>query len=380
MIDRGAALEAVIRHADGADDGPDDDGPLDIAGLAGSGDVALVPRVLEALRRFVGEKNFYGRDLMAGILAGIQGPGALPVLLKVAAHDLGDDQDSLASEIVQVISAHPVEARAVAREFAGSGTPALRRTALWALGHVGDERDRDLFEAALSDPDPEIVAVAVGGAPAALFDLVVRALGDFREQVRVAAVSELGYSGRVEAVAPVAALAGDSSARIRTMVAYALGRLGRPEGVPTLRKLIGDRDADVRERAVEALGSVSGAEAADALIALAGDEDPELRIPAAQAVAAVADPRVPDLLERLSRDEIPEVRAALVVGLVTADAERRPLVLRLAGDPDSTVRRRVATWVRRLAPEEAERILDGYGSDPDMMVRRVAAMERNRLG
>jgi hypothetical protein len=46
--------------------------------LALSGDSALVPRLHEALAWFLTEQNFCGRDLIAAIMAGIQ--GRLPYL------------------------------------------------------------------------------------------------------------------------------------------------------------------------------------------------------------------------------------------------------------------------------------------------------------
>ena len=53
--------------------------------LTACADISLVPRLREALDGFVDDRNFYGRDLMARVLVGIQGVAALPALLRASA-------------------------------------------------------------------------------------------------------------------------------------------------------------------------------------------------------------------------------------------------------------------------------------------------------
>ncbi|MEU1400359.1 HEAT repeat domain-containing protein [Micromonospora zamorensis] len=84
------------------------------------------------------------------------------------------------------------------------------------------------------------------------FGALVLALRDLNDQVRVSAASGLGYTGRVDAVAPLVALAADLTPRVRSMVAYALGRLGSHEATPALQRLLHDPDRHVRENAAEA--------------------------------------------------------------------------------------------------------------------------------
>jgi hypothetical protein len=110
VIDNGEALESVIRHAQ-LDEIDYDDIALTVDALTGSGDISLAPRLHEALARFLDEENFYGRDLIAGILAGIEGVAALPALLLASARDLGDDQDSLQAEIAGLLDADPEASR-----------------------------------------------------------------------------------------------------------------------------------------------------------------------------------------------------------------------------------------------------------------------------
>jgi hypothetical protein len=85
------ALEAVVRHAALLDDDYDDIAPA-LDTLTACADTSLVPRLREALDHFLDDRNFYGRDLIARVLAGIQGVAALPALLGASARDIGDDQ------------------------------------------------------------------------------------------------------------------------------------------------------------------------------------------------------------------------------------------------------------------------------------------------
>jgi HEAT repeat protein len=388
MIDSGAALATVIRHAVELEDDYDDIEPV-VAALTACGDVALVPRLHEALDQFLDQGNFYGRDLIAGILAGIQGPAALAVLLRASARDLGDDQDSLQTEIIELLRADPVTGRRTAFEFVNGDTPQLRLAGLWALGFVVDARDVELLAAAATDADATVRSTAIDSIPDPAnndqaFRVLVRALTDLNEQVRVSAVNRLGYTGRADAVAPLIALATDRAPRVRYMLAYALGRLRSPEATPALLRLLHDPDRQVREHAADALGSVGAPAAVDALLELAADQDPQQRIQAAKALAKAvdADPRVTAHITTLAHDTEPAVRAATLSGLASTGRPASgwaPLVVELANDPDPSVRQRIAVVARHLAPDAAAGILQRYTSDQDQTLRQLAATELARL-
>jgi hypothetical protein len=62
-----------------------------VAALAASGDTSLLPHLEEAMTRFPRRGQLLRTRLIAVILAGVQGTAALPLLMRAAARDLGDD-------------------------------------------------------------------------------------------------------------------------------------------------------------------------------------------------------------------------------------------------------------------------------------------------
>jgi HEAT repeat protein len=388
VIESSRSLDAVIRHAVDSEYDYEDIAPV-VKALAASGDTGLVPQLNEALDRFLDSGNFYGRDLIATILYGIQGLAALPALLRASSRDLGDDQDGLQAEITDLLRTDQAAARPMVLDFVTSGPAELRRAGVWALGFIAGPEDVEALAAAATDADPRIRSIAIGSIPDIAGDdrayrAVVLALRDADQQVRVSAISRLGYSGRADAVGPLTALAADRTARVRSMVAYALGRLSSSAATPALLQLLRDPERPVFERAVEALGLVGGPDAVSALLALAADEDPQRRIEAANALATAAsfDASAKQQLSLLAQDGEAAVRAATISGLAGAHAEPSswaPFVAGMADDPDPLVRQRVALVARRLAPDAASGILRRYTSDPDETVRRLARRELDRL-
>ncbi|GAA1535135.1 hypothetical protein GCM10009827_061700 [Dactylosporangium maewongense] len=381
-------LAAVVRHAVELEDDYVDVAST-LEALSASGDTALVSPLHEALDRFLDDGNFYGRDLIARILAGIQGPAALPALLRASARDLHDDQDSLSAEIIVLLEADRATARRTVVEFATSDTPELRHTGLWALGFVAEAQDIELLAAAATAVDAAVRSTAIGSIPDPdgddrAYRVILSALDDPDQQVRAAAVSRLGFTDRTDAVAPLAARVDDPAPQVRSMVAYALGRLCGADTIPALLHLLHDPDQHVRERAVEALGSVGGSAAVDTLLGLAAAEDPQLRAQAAAALAKAVDSdlRVSQHLVALAQDSEAAVRAATISGLSGSgvNASRwASLVAGLAADPDPVVRLRVAVAARRLPLDAARDILRRYARDPDERVRGIAGIELERL-
>jgi hypothetical protein len=113
---------------------PEDDSSqaYDLVAELSEEDQALVPDLKRALWNFLKAQNFYGRDVLSDALAAVQGVEALPALLKVSTYDLGDDQDTLHSTIIEVMSLDTARARVMLDELDNSDDAKLREASKWA--------------------------------------------------------------------------------------------------------------------------------------------------------------------------------------------------------------------------------------------------------
>jgi hypothetical protein len=127
-----------------AEPGEDDDGTEAYeaaVALAASGDRSALPDLYELLARYLDGGDFFGRDMVAVAIAGIAGVESLPVLLRAAARDLGDDQDGLSAEIWGAMSAAPCRAREIIGQLGASPDARLRAKAFWAAQFLPDAAD-----------------------------------------------------------------------------------------------------------------------------------------------------------------------------------------------------------------------------------------------
>ncbi|WP_030686718.1 hypothetical protein [Streptomyces globisporus] len=112
----------------------DVDETIDLADeIAASGDAGLLPRLQAELDRALTERNAYARELLGGVLAALGGPDALPALIRASAVDLGDDQDGLAAEIVDLVQADPKGARRLLQPMTEDDDLSVANRADWAL-------------------------------------------------------------------------------------------------------------------------------------------------------------------------------------------------------------------------------------------------------
>ncbi|MER5965737.1 hypothetical protein [Streptomyces sp. NPDC002057] len=112
----------------------DVDATIDLADeIAATGDRALLPRLTAELDRAIAERNAYARELLGGVVAGVGGTGTLPVLVRASAVDLGDDQDGLATEIVDLVQADPRTARGLLQPLTEDDDLSVAHRADWAL-------------------------------------------------------------------------------------------------------------------------------------------------------------------------------------------------------------------------------------------------------
>ncbi|MFE0648159.1 hypothetical protein ACFVZH_06175 [Streptomyces sp. NPDC059534] len=112
----------------------DVDETIDLADeIAASGDAGLLPRLQSELDRALADRNAYARELLGGVLAAIGGPEALPTLIRASAVDLGDDQDGLAAEIVELVQADPKAARELLQPLTDDDDLSVAHRADWAM-------------------------------------------------------------------------------------------------------------------------------------------------------------------------------------------------------------------------------------------------------
>ncbi|MEV0429492.1 HEAT repeat domain-containing protein [Micromonospora sp. NPDC050495] len=315
-----AALAELFRHADGTVD--DDPWPL-VREVAGSGDRSAVAPVRAALQRYARERNWYGRDLMAHVLAGLSGAAGFPLLLRTYADALrGEDEDDgerLGMALGVAMRVDRAGCRAVILPLLAGEDPELRRAALWALRGVFEPPDLETLRAALADPEPAVRRAALHALPRVdhdplAYELVVAALRDPDAEARRHAVLLLAWSAPPAVVDHLVPLAADPVPYVRSSVGEALGRRAAgsdrvPVAAAALRGLLADDGPSVRAGAIRGLGLLGGP--LDALAARIDDPDWWVRATLAEvlAVALLRWPPARPLLARLADDSNPTVRA-----------------------------------------------------------------------
>ncbi|MGC4890895.1 HEAT repeat domain-containing protein [Micromonospora sp. DT227] len=322
-------LRIVDDDPDDDPDGSRDDDPWPLLReLAAAGDPATAASARTELERYVHERNGYGRNLMAHLLARLSGADVLPRLLRLyadALRDGDDDGEQLGMAVGLATRADPPACRAVVLPLLDDGDPYLRRAALETLGHMFEAPDLEPLRAAAADPDPEIRRTALGALPAVHLDprayaLVVTALRDPDAWVRDQAVLLLAWSAPPAVVDHLVELTADPAWPVRTVLGEAIGRRAAhsdrvPVAAAALGVLLDDPESSVRAGAVRGLGLLGVPP--DALRSRVDDPDWWVRAAVADVLAA-ALPRWPParpLLARLSEDSNPTVRATASAAL-----------------------------------------------------------------
>jgi len=179
-------------------------------------------------------------------------------------------------------------------------------------GFLRDAAAVSAARAGALDPDPRTrhIAIEVLGQLAGADDVLVAALGDTDDDVRLAAASALGR----RANPALGAALDDPDAAVRAVAAAAL--LDRePRARATLDALMRSHDAELRLVAVSGLAFASGPAAAEAIVELAGDANPRVRAAAVRALPAAGLAAI-GLLGDAIRDAHRGVRLAAADALV----------------------------------------------------------------
>lgn len=295
---------------------------------------------------------------------------------------------ALARALASLVDDVPEASQALHSVLSGPRTP-RRSAALAALAEAHDPLVYDLFLADLDGAAPTAAQAAMGlgtlGDPRAvprLADLARNGQGE----VRAAAIEGLARLDHREADDALLRLVAEAPPTVAARAVHALPRIDTPEVLDALLAAVAERPTDVRRAALQRLlgGTWATGEIPEAVLELARIE---LTHPSAQAWGV--DP-VGLLLQHGGPDDVQLVAHALVEGptpvrtaavwslqqLGTPGA--RELLVRLADDPDPSVRQGALSALLELGDEaeverrildHLERGLQNYGAAEDLLVR-----------
>jgi HEAT repeat protein len=263
-------------------------------------------------------------------------------------------QANVRGEIVEALVRHGSRVTDLLIEQLESEDLEIRKSAVVALGRIGDGR----------------------AAPA-----LIKVLEEDAELI-IAAAHALAQIGDPRAFDALLALVGDPSAAVRQAVIGALNSLGSPQMPGRVLPLLNDTDANVRESAVKIAGYFGYPECADLLLERCRDEDERVRRAAVEHLPYLEDERVTAALVRALRHETPKVRAAAAGALAQAEGpEVSKYLLEALGDEDSWVRYFAARSLGRQQVAEGTDALARLAQADKSNHVRIAAVEAlGRIG
>ncbi|MFL5800060.1 MAG: HEAT repeat domain-containing protein [Actinomycetota bacterium] len=318
------------------------------------------------------------------VIRRIGGRSILPFLPELASDSAGAVRTAVVEAMAE--SAGPGGVELARRLLRDDSSASVRAASVWALARAGGAVAVDASRRGLSDPDPDVRAVAVEalapGNPEAV-DLLGRALGDEDAGVwkaalqRMAVLEDRGLPLLWSAImatpaerrdellraierrdpADLAALAlahaGVGGPAERALAVEMAARAATPECTDVVIGALQDPDPVVRETAIGGLSEMRTPRAVPALTARLADPQVGVRIEALRALAVIDDEGVPPALVSALKD--PEV----LVRDIAADAimawRSAPMAGRLVealGTPN--LRRQAAELLERMGPSVME--------------------------
>ncbi|MCJ7714956.1 MAG: HEAT repeat domain-containing protein, partial [Anaerolineales bacterium] len=148
----------------------------------------------------------------------------------------------------------------------------IRKSAVVALGEIGDESVIQPLIAVLNDEDfltKWAAEKAIKSFGALAYEPLITAFTGSDEELRSGAAGALGNLGDVRAVAPLIAALKTEGKEVRFRIIGALGRLGDRKAVEPLLEALDDEE--VRGAAASSLGMMGDSRAVQPLIAILGD-------------------------------------------------------------------------------------------------------------
>ncbi|HHL39105.1 MAG TPA: HEAT repeat domain-containing protein [Deltaproteobacteria bacterium] len=146
----------------------------------------------------------------------------------------------------------------------------VRATAAEALERLDMRERMPVFERNLATGDKVTKLRTIYGISPLrgndVLRLLVKAVKDPEEDVRAAAVRELGNHGDTRVLSTLVEALGDESPVVRRVAVEAITRFREPKLLGYLMKMLKDRDPGVIERALEAIGRLGDKRAEEAMI------------------------------------------------------------------------------------------------------------------
>ncbi|HEY0170064.1 MAG TPA: HEAT repeat domain-containing protein [Pyrinomonadaceae bacterium] len=251
-------------------------------------------------------------------------------------------------EVIEALVRHGRRVTDLLVEQLGSEDLEIRKSAVVALGRIGDAGATTALVEVL-DEDPELV---------------------------IPAADALAKIGDPRAFDALLALVGDPNSAVRQAAVGALNSLGSPEMPGRVLPLLEDEDPNVRESAVKIAGYFGYAECADLLLERCSDGDERVRRAAVEHLPFLEDERATPALVRALRRETPKVRAAAAGAMAQAEgAEVSTSLVEALADEDPWVRYFAARSLGRRKAVEGTDALARLARDDKSNQVRIAAVE-----
>jgi len=293
--------------------------------------------------------------------------------------------------------------------------PAVRRSAIWCLGLIGNESHIPLLLEQLASFDEyirpasrqalvnmgsrhlkalleqydgqeehiqrEFIEILGKIGNKASIPLIVTALHEGNKLIRETAAKTLAVFKDRSMVDPLISGLKDPAEQVRSACAFSLGILRAVKGTRHLMPLLEDPEADVRESASEALGRIGTIEIAKHAAPLLNHPQMEVRQAAIQCLGLIMDRRVNSYLIDALNNADRGVRrfAANIIGKRNISAAAERLIVALM-DEDWQVRKSAASALGNLREERSIDVLLDSLKDDNIWVRYASVVALGKIG
>ncbi len=238
-----------------------------------------------------------------------------------------------------------------------------------------------LLEPFLKDPDPTVNFFAIAsrarhGNKNTLIELEKGLLDD--ERIHPATVA-LGRTKKKEAVPILIRAIDNPDEMVRMLAAEGLGEIADKEAYASLTRLISDKEATVRGAAATSLGKIGDPRAIPILESLLGDSIPVVAISAAEGLTRLGKTTLPIYKKALGHADYGVRHFAIGSLHKTAGQDAMPLLIKALSDNAPRVRIAAVRAIGSIGGADAVPVLKAQLNDADLAVRAYAAGNVVRL-